>query len=63
MFEVKESNTYEERKLTRHEIYKNVDDYQHQLSDENIQSGRRFLLGKKLKTIFIVNQKEVMLNW
>ena len=52
MFEVKESNTYEERELTRHEIYRNVDDYQHQLSDENIQSGRRLFVKQETQNDF-----------
>ena len=52
MFEVKESNTYEERELTRHEIYRNVDDYQHQLSDENIQSGRRLFVRQETQNDF-----------
>ena len=52
MFEVKESNTYEERELTRHEIYRNVDDYQHQLSDENLQSGRRLFVKQETQNDF-----------
>ena len=52
MFEVKESNTYEERELTRHEIYRNVDDYQHQLSDENLQSGRRLFVRQETQNDF-----------
>ena len=52
MFEMKESNSYEERELTRHEIYRNVDDYQHQLSDENIQSGRRLFVTQETQNDF-----------
>jgi len=52
MFEGKESNNYEERQLTRQEIYRNVDDYQHQLSNGNIQSGRRLFVRKETRNDF-----------
>ena len=52
MFEMKESNSYEERELTRHEIYRNVDDYQNQLPDESIQSGRRLFVRQETQNDF-----------
>ena len=52
MFEGKESNTYEERQLTRQEIYRNVDDFQHQLSNGNKQSGRKLFVRKETRNDF-----------
>ena len=52
MFERKESNTYEERQLTRQEIYGNVDDFQHQLSNGNKQSGRKLFVRKETRNDF-----------